>query len=130
MQFSTKYNAVFQGISNVLKTFRDFVRKVLQVVLDIFGNAFGMIFAILDGKWSLVWEYAKNSMLKVADVILSAISSLVNAFGGMINAFIDKINILIDKYNELAESEFGKFFGMKKGTRLKPFENLDLSEMS
>lgn len=130
MQFSTEYIGVFQGISNVLKTFRDFVRKVLQVVLDIFGNAFGMIFAILDGKWSLVWEYAKNSMLKVADVILNAISSLVNAFGGMINAFIDKINILIDKYNELAESEFGKFFGMKKGTRLKPFENLDLSEMS
>lgn len=130
IQFSTKYSAVFQGISNVLKTFRDFVRKVLQVVLDIFGNVFGMIFAILDGKWSLVWEYAKNSMLKVADAILSAISSLVNAFSGMINAFIDKINILIDKYNELAESEFGKFFGMKKGTKLKPFENLDLSEMS
>lgn len=130
IELGKRITSVFSGFTNVLKIVRDSIRKVLGNVLDIFKDAFGLIFAILDGKWGLAWEYAKNAMMKVADAILNVVSTLINAFGTMVNSFINAINKLIDSYNDVADSEFGKFLNLKKGQALKLMPHVDLSEVT
>ena len=102
VEFQQKYNFVFQALVNVLNNTRNAIRKILQNLADIFSNLFGFIDALLNKKWNLAWEYAKNSLLKFVDGVLSAFDWLVKSLQDLINPVIKLINGIISGYNAVA----------------------------
>ena len=95
VELHTRFNIVFKAVVDVLNNAYKLIHKILDNVLSVFQDAFGLIFAILEGKWSLAWEYAKNVMLKVCDAILQALSSWLNLMKEPVNGFIKYvINII------------------------------------
>lgn len=101
-EFQQKYNLIFQALVNVLNNTRNAIRKILQNLADIFSNLFGFIDALLNKKWNLAWEYAKNSLLKFVDNVLTAFDWLVKSLKDLINPVIKLINGIISGYNAVA----------------------------
>lgn len=134
--FVTKYNQGFQTIVNVLTRTYEAVHNILGSILDSFKDTFNVIFAILDGKWALVWEYFKKTMMNSAKIILDVASSIANIFKDMMNQIITGLNKGIQKYNEFVENaekehpNLSKIFGLKKGTEISLIGDLDLSKLT
>lgn len=121
-----QYSGVFQGITNTMQNAYETIHAVLNNVLDAFNTAFGFIFAILDKKWGLAWEYAKKIVMIGAKNILDIVSGMINGMSGIINMFIDKvINGLIDKLNWVRDK-----LGMDAVEKLDPIGKLDLTNLT
>lgn len=103
VEFQQKYNFVFQALVNVLNNTRNAIRKIFENLIDIFGNLFKFIDALLNKQWALAWEYAKNSLLKFVKVILTAFDWVINGLKDMINPAIKVINKIIEGYNAVAK---------------------------
>lgn len=101
------------------------VHKALKSLFGVFEDVFGLIIAILQGKWVLAWEYAKNAMLKVCDAILDALSSWLNFMKEPVNGFIKYvINPLIDAWNLVHIS------AKDKVDKIEPIGEIDLSGLT
>lgn len=101
------------------------VHKALKALFGVFEDVFGLIIAILQGKWVLAWEYAKNAMLKVCDAILNALSSWLNFMKEPVNGFIKYvINPLIKAWNLVHIS------AKDKVEEIQPIGKIDLSGLT
>lgn len=101
---------------------------------DFFYNQFNTIFrtvqdliygvkALLSGDWQTAWEYAKLVVLRMADRVLDAISTMLNAFPNLINKMVDELNDWLKKVNAVRE-----FFHREPLDPFARFEGVNLSE--
>jgi len=104
IEFQKRYNTVFSAVTSVIQTVYETIHKVLSNIVEVFGTAFSFIFAILDGKWGLAWEYAKKQVLLFSKNISDILSGIVDLFAKMINGVIEKLNSAIDLYHKLPKS--------------------------
>lgn len=102
-EFRNQFGSVTESIGSILNTMAKFVHKVLGNVLNVFKETFGLIFAIINGKWELAWLYAQNILLRVVDVIFDACSTVVNTFAKMVNGIIEILNGLVYIINLLPQ---------------------------
>jgi phage-related minor tail protein len=104
IEFQKRYNTVFSAVTSVIQTVYETIHKVLSNIVEMFGTAFSFIFAILDGKWGLAWEYAKKQALLFSKSISDILSGIVNLFAKMINGVIENLNSAINLYHKLPKS--------------------------
>lgn len=102
-EFRNQFGSITKSIGSILNTMAKFVHKVLGNILNIFKETFGLIFAIINGKWELAWLYTQNILLRVVDVIFDACSTVVNTFAKMVNGIIEILNGLIRIINFFPE---------------------------
>lgn len=122
----TEGNTGFKSLSVTLYGVYNIIHQTLGFILDSFKTAFGFIFAIINGKWDLAWEYLKKTLLTSAKFVLDTISSLLNTVKDNINVFIEKvINPFVDKLNWVQEK-----LGFEKTEKFGLIENFDLSKMA
>lgn len=115
----------FKAVVSVLNYVYKVTHENLDNVVSVFQDAFGFIFAILEGKWALAWEYAKNAMLKVCDGILNTLSTWLNLMKEPVNGFIKYvINPLIDAWN------FLHILTEDKVDKIEPIRDIDLSGLT
>ena len=62
-KFNEEYSHVWQMTCNILQSAYKIFHKIYSYLSTLISNFFGFFFAILDGKWGLAWEYAKNAVL-------------------------------------------------------------------
>jgi phage-related minor tail protein len=69
------------GLSTL--TFDDWKESVYEILDNfyrIIQDAFGLIFAILDGDWSLAWEYAKLVVLRTVESVIKSLDEMTDKF--------------------------------------------------
>ena len=126
IQELTNNNTGFQSLATTLDDVYNIIHQTLGFILDSFKTAFGFIFAIINGKWDLAWEYLKKTLLVSAKFVLDTISGLLNTVKDNINVFIEKvINPFVDKLNWVQEK-----LGFEKTEKFGLIENFDLSKMA
>ena len=126
IQELTDNNTGFQSLATTLEDVYNIIHQTLGFILDSFKTAFGFIFAIINGKWDLAWEYLKKTLLISAKFVLDTISGLLNTVKDNINVFIEKvINPFVDKLNWVQEK-----LGFEKTEKFGLIENFDLSKMA
>ena len=126
IQELTNSNTGFQSLATTLDDVYNIIHQTLGFILDSFKTAFGFIFAIINGKWDLAWEYLKKTLLVSAKFVLDTISGLLNTVKDNINVFIEKvINPFVDKLNWVQEK-----LGFEKTEKFGLIENFDLSKMA
>lgn len=123
IEFQKRYNTVFSAVTSVIQTVYEIIHKVLSNMVEMFGNTFSFIFAILDGKWGLAWEYAKKQALLFSKNISDILSGIVKLFAKMINGVIEKLNSAIDLYHKLPKSV--QIFDIQNIDKIS--ENIDLA---
>lgn len=101
VEFQERFNTAFKTVKTIIQSAYEVIHKVLGNILDAFKTAFGLIFAILDGKWGLAWANAKKLALLAVKNISDILSTLTNLFAKAINGVINLINQVIDKYHSL-----------------------------
>lgn len=122
VEFQTRYNVIWQNVCETLERVKEFVHKSLGRFLQIFKDCFGLIFAILEGKWELAWQYTKRILLNSIASILDGLSMILNGFNSMINKIVEKINFLIEKINPILE-----FFKMEPMKLVDEVKKVDLT---
>lgn len=127
-----KIKELFQNGQNALSesgqdiaSWGDLFYDVLNNTFRSFQDLFGMIKALIHGDWSVAWEYAKLTVMRVADSILDLISTIANAFPNLINGMIDELNKLITEVNKVRG-----WFGKDPLGLVSAFESVDLSKKS
>lgn len=103
VEFQKRFNTTWNGVTDILQTAYENIHKILGNVLQVVGDVFGMIFAIIDGKWEVAWLYAKRILLTFADNLASIMSWIVNIVAKGINLVIKPINSMIDGFNKAIE---------------------------
>lgn len=101
VEFQERFNTAFKTVKTIIQSAYEVIHKVLGNILEAFKTAFGLIFAILDGKWGLAWANAKKLALLAVKNISDILSTLTNLFAKAINGVINLINQVIDKYHSL-----------------------------
>lgn len=101
VEFQERFNTAFKTVKTIIQSAYEVIHKVLGNILEAFKTAFGLIFAILDGKWGLAWANVKKLALLAVKNISDILSSLTNLFAKAINGVINLINQVIDKYHSL-----------------------------
>ena len=101
VEFQERFNTAFKTVKTIIQSAYEVIHKVLGNILDAFKTAFGLIFAILDGKWGLAWANVKKLALLAVKNISDILSTLTNLFAKAINGVINLINQVIDKYHSL-----------------------------
>lgn len=101
----------------------NFFWSILDNVFKIFQDLVNSIKAILHGDWAVAWEYAKLTVMRVADSILDLISTIANAFPNLINGMIEELNKLITEVNKVRG-----WFGKDPLGLVQAFESVDLSK--
>lgn len=122
--FNNSQEALSQSESDI-KSWGDFIWDNLDRIFKIAQDLINGVKAILKGDWSTAWEYAKLTVLRVADGILTIISTIANAFPGLINKMAEGLNWLIDKINVVR-----RFLQMDELSLIGQFESVDLSKSS
>lgn len=122
-EFETRFNIVWKAIAITLKGVVKFFKTTFGNLLNIVKDCFGLIFAIIDGKWELAWLYTKRILLTTITAILDGLSILLNGFNDMINKIIDKLNFLINGINKVAT-----LLGFDEIKMIDPLGEVDLSE--
>ena len=127
-----KIKELFQNGQNALSASGQDIASWGDLFYDILNNAFrsfqdffGMIKALIHGDWAVAWEYAKLTVMRVADNILDIISTIANAFPNLINSMIDGLNVLITEMNKVRG-----WFGKDPLGLISAFESVDLSKKS
>jgi phage-related minor tail protein len=101
VEFQERFNTAFKTVKTIIQSAYEVIHKVLGNILEAFKTAFGLIFAILDGKWGLAWANVKKLALLAVKNISDILSTLTNLFAKAINGVINLINQVIDKYHSL-----------------------------
>ena len=122
--FQNSQNALSQSGQDIA-SWGDLFYDILNNSFRIFQDFFGMIKALIHGDWSVAWEYAKLTVMRVADSILDLISTIANAFPNLINGMIDGLNVLISELNKVRG-----WFGKDPLGLISAFESVDLSKKS
>lgn len=118
------YNLAFNQIIAVTNSAYKIIHDIMQTIADVFGSAFGFIFSLMQGKFSLAWEYLKKTLMLGAKFILDIVSNLINAVKDQLNTLIEKvINPIIEKLNWIQEK-----LGKNKTEKLSIIGDLDLSD--
>lgn len=127
-----KIKELFQNGQNALSesgqeiaSWGDLFYNILNNAFRSFQDFFGMIKALIHGDWSVAWEYAKLTVMRVADNILDLISTIANAFPNLINGMIKELNKLITEINKVRG-----WFGQDPLGLIEAFESVDLSKKS
>ena len=127
-----KIKELFQNGQNALSesgqdiaSWGDLFYDVLNNAFRIFQDFFEMIKALIHGDWTVAWEYAKLTVMRVADNILDFISTIANAFPNLINGMIKELNKLITEINKVRG-----WFGKDPLGLISAFESVDLSKKS
>lgn len=120
--FNNTSDALANSETNI-KSWSDFLWEVLDNVFKIFQDVLYGIKALLQGDFSLAFDYARLAALRWLDNMLTAISTLANAFPQAVQTVIDGLNKIIEGINTIRE-----FFGQEKLNLLESFESIDLSE--
>ena len=116
----------FTMIATDLQSVYETIHRILENMLESFKTAFGLIFAIINGKWDLAWEYLKKSLALSAKNILDLVSEMINGIKDIFNVFIEKaINPLVDKWNWLAEK-----LDLGKAEKMELIGDVNLTELS
>ena len=123
-EYVTEYNLAFNQIIAVTNSAYKIIHDIMQTIADVFGSAFGFIFSLMQGKFSLAWEYLKKTLMLGAKFILDIVSNLINAVKDQLNTLIEKgINPIIEKINWVQEK-----LGKNKTEKLSIIGDLDLSD--
>lgn len=101
----------------------DLFYNTLNNVFKIFQDFINMVKAIFHGDWAVAWEYAKLTVMRIADNILDILSTIMNAFPEMVNGLLDGWNWIIKQINKAR-----KFFGEDPLNLAGTFEPKDLSK--
>jgi phage-related protein len=127
-----KIKELFQNGQNALSesgqdiaSWGDLFYNILNNAFRSFQDFFGMIKALIHGDWTVAWEYAKLTVMRVADNILDLISTIANAFPNLINGMIKELNKLITEINKVRG-----WFGKDPLGLISAFESVDLSKKS
>lgn len=127
-----KIKELFQNGQNALAesgqdiaSWGDLFYNILNNAFRIFQDFFGMIKALIHGDWTIAWEYAKLTVMRIADNILDAFSTIANAFPNLINGILKGWNKVIEQINKAR-----KFFGQDPLGLADMFDSVDLSEKS
>lgn len=75
-QHSTTWNTVI----SVLNTVKNAFKKIFDGLVGIVKDAFGLIFAILGGRWEEAWIHAQLVVLRIGKAIQDAMSGIANVF--------------------------------------------------
>ena len=122
--FLNSQNAL-AGSGQDIASWGDLFYNVLNNAFRIFQDFFEMIKALIHGDWTVAWEYAKLTVMRVADNILDLISTIANAFPDLINGILKGWNKVIEQINKVR-----KFFGQDPLELADMFESVDLSKKS
>ena len=127
-----KIKELFQNGQNALSQSGQDIASWGDLFYDILNNAFrsfqdffGMIKALIHGDWTVAWQYAKLTVMRITDSILNLISTIANAFPKLINGMIDLLNKLIGEVNKVRG-----WFGQDPLGLIEAFESVDLSKKS
>lgn len=103
VEFQKRFNVVWGATVEALQSAYESIHKILGNLLDIFGDTFGFVFALIDQKWEVAWLYAKRILLTFADSVATVLSWVVNLFKDSINVVIRLLNKLVDGGNKVIE---------------------------
>lgn len=101
----------------------DYIYYNLNNAFKMIQDFFGLISALINGDWSVAWEYAKLMFFRFCDGILTSLSTVLNAFPSLLNGLIDGINSIVEGINKLR-----KLVGESPYALIEPFKGIDLSE--
>lgn len=114
----------FKMLAASLQSAYETIHNILANLLEAFKAAFGLIFAIMNGKWELAWLNLKKIFVVMAKAVLDLISDFLNSIKDQINIFIEKVvNPFIEKLNWVQEK-----LGKEKTEKAALIENFDLSK--
>lgn len=127
-----KIKELFQNSQNALSesgqeiaSWGDLFYNILNNAFRSFQDFFGMIKALIHGDWTVAWEYAKLTVMRIADNILDIFSTIANAFPNLINVFLKGWNWVIEQINKAR-----KLFGQDPLGLAGAFESVDISKKS
>ena len=127
-----KIKELFQNSQNALAesgqdiaSWGDLFYNILNNAFRIFQDFFGMIKALIHGDWTVAWEYAKLTVMRITDNILDEFSTIANAFPDLINGILKGWNKVIKQINKAR-----KFFGQDPLGLADMFDSVDLSKKS
>jgi len=120
--FSNSQKALANSQTDI-KSWSDYFWSILNDVFRIAQDLVGMVKAIFQGDWAVAWEYAKLVVLRVVNVILDTISTLMNAFPALVNKLIDAMNVLVAGINKIRG-----FFGKDSINLIGEFSSIDLAK--
>ena len=120
--FQNGQNALSQSGQDIA-SWGDLFWEVLDNIFKIFQDLINGIKAIIHGDWTVAWEYAKLTVMRIADNILDIFSTIANAFPDLVNKFLSGWNFIIEQLNKAR-----KFFGLDPLGLAEAFESVDLSK--
>ena len=120
-EFVKKNSTAWNSVCLAVQSAYEILHRIFGNLEKVFKDIFGFIFAILEGKWGLAWEYAKNAFFRVIDNIVGTLSDFMNYFVNCINVIIDKVNEAIKKAKQ---HEWITNALEKVGIKLKEVDNI------
>lgn len=102
---------IYQNLNNIYKVLQDFV---------------GMISAILNGDWSVAWEYAKLIVLRTVKQMEDSVNNAIKLMPNLFNSVIEGYNWILEQQDKLFLEIFHlpeKYF---KSVKLPKYEGKDL----
>lgn len=102
---------IYQNLNNAYKVLQDFV---------------GMISAILNGDWSVAWEYAKLIVLRTVKQMEDSVNNAIKLMPNLFNSVIEGYNWILEQQDKLFLEIFHlpeKYF---KSVKLPKYEGKDL----
>lgn len=100
--FNNSNEALKDSETNI-KSWGDYFYTIFDSVFKIVQNLVGSISAILHGDWEVAWQYAKLVVLRIADIILDSVSTVINAFPKLISKLTDELNKWLKRINKVRE---------------------------
>jgi phage-related minor tail protein len=108
------------------KIFADIIYENLNHAYQVIQDFVGMISAILDGDWSVAWDYAKLIVLRTVKQMEESINNAIKLMPNLFNSVIEGYNWVLEQQDKLFLEVFHlpeKYF---KSAKLPKFEGKDL----
>lgn len=118
-------NEALANSESSIKSWGDYFWYILDNVFKIFQDLINLVKAMLNGDWAVAWEYAKLTIARWADHVLTIFSTVANAFPELINGIIGGLNKIIENINKVRE-----WLGDDPIDLLGAFTSVDLSKAS
>ena len=125
--------ALFNNLSGAVditggnfKIFADIIYNNLNYAYQIIQDFVGMISAILNGDWSVAWEYAKLIVLRAVKQIEESVNNAIKLMPNLFNSVIEGYNWVLEQQDKLFIDIFHlpeKYF---KSVKLPKYEGKDL----